>query len=67
MRPEEIKVTRSLGAALTDSDIGGWQVSYCERDFRTRDEAELEANRLRYNPTEAESKAMSEGRFVDWE
>lgn len=65
MRPEEIKVTRSIGAALSDSEVGGWQVSYVERQFRTKQEAEDEADRLRYRPTDAEVKAMSEGRFVD--
>lgn len=65
MRPEEIKVTRSIGAALTDTEIGGWRVSYIQREFPTRSEANSEADRLRYRPTDAEAKAMSEGRFVD--
>lgn len=65
MQPETIRVTRSIGAALTDSDRFGWQVSYVERQFETREEAETEADRLRYNPTDAEIKAMGEGRFVD--
>ena len=60
-----IKVTRSLGAALSDSDRFGWQVSYCQRQFETKAAAEAEADRLRHALTPAEAKAISEGRFVD--
>lgn len=68
MKPEEIKITRSFGDALFgDPERGGWQVSYVRRRFETRDEANHEADRLRYNPTTTETKAMSEGRFVDCE
>lgn len=60
-----IKVTRCLGAALSDSDRFGWQVSYIQRQFETREQADNEADRLRHNPTAAEEKAINEGRFVD--
>ena len=65
MKPEQIKVTRSLGAAMSDSDRFGWQVSYVQRQFDTRAQADAEADRLRYNPSPSEAKAMSDGRFVD--
>jgi hypothetical protein len=61
----EIKVTRSFGAALSDTDIGGWMVSYIKRQFQTKQEASNEADRLRSRPTSAEVKAIAEGRFVD--
>jgi len=67
MRLPIIKVTRSLGAALTDSDKFGWRVSYFQREFDTRELAEAEADRLRHAPTAAEEKAINEGRFVDEE
>lgn len=63
----EIKVTRCLGAALSDSDRLGWQVSYIERQFDTKAEAQIESERLRSRPTMAEAKAISEGRFIDEE
>jgi hypothetical protein len=62
-----IKVTRCFGAALSDSDEGGWQVSYVKRQFQTRAEAEVEADRLRTQPTPSEARAISEGQFVDEE
>lgn len=35
-----IKVTRSLGAAMSDSERFGWQVSYVEREFETKADAD---------------------------
>ena len=65
MSTVEIKVTRCIGAATSDSDIGGWMVSYIKRQFQTKQEASNEAGRLRSRPTSAEVKAIAEGRFVD--
>jgi hypothetical protein len=66
MSTVEIRVTRCIGAAATsDSDIGGWMVSYIKRQFQTKQEASDEADRLQSRPTSAEVKAIAEGRFVD--
>jgi hypothetical protein len=65
MSTVEIRVTRCIGAALSDTDIGGWMVSYVKRQFQTKREASDEADRLRSRPTSAEVKAIAEGRFVD--
>jgi hypothetical protein len=51
MSTVEIKVTRCIGAATSDSDIGGWLVSYIKRQFQTKQEASDEADRLRSRPT----------------
>ena len=58
MSTTQIKVTRCLGAAMSDSDRFGWQVSYVERQFETKAEAQVEADRLRSQPTEAEGATV---------
>jgi len=65
MSTVQIKVTRCIGAAMSDSDLGGWMVSYVKRQFQTKQEASDEADRLRLRPTSAEARAIAEGRFVD--
>ena len=58
-------LVKYIFSLLGDPGLGGWRVSYVRRRFRTRFAADREAERLRHNPTAAEAKAMSEGRFVD--
>jgi hypothetical protein len=65
MSTVEIRVTRCIGAALSDTDIGGWMVSYVKRQFQTKQEAGNEADRLRLRLSAIEAKAIAEGRFVD--
>jgi hypothetical protein len=65
MKHNAIKVTRCLGAVMSMTEMGGWQVSYVYRQFQTREAATIEAQRLQTTPTATEAKAMREGRFVD--
>ena len=65
MKKFKIIVTRSMFYAFSDSSRGGWQVSYVERNFDTKGEAEEVASYLRDNPSDSVRTAMSEGRFVD--
>lgn len=64
-KTRDIKVTRNIGFALSNTERGGWQVSYVNREFDTRGEAERVAKQLRESPTPEQAEALAEGRFVD--